>query len=665
MNSHARLSSRGAVNAGLILFLLGLLVTLVGVPALRADVAVPVRVNYTRLPARTVRPQVTNVRDLIRRIGPFNPGRGGEIPSHRLLRGGPRAQGGLQPSFSSESFNPQGPAPPVALDFDTIPDPQAEPPDGGIAVGPNHVVAAGNVSWGVYNKTTGQQLFIISFGAWYGALDTTNNIFDPRLDYDEETNRFYMSTVGLDRTNKVSTIQLSVSQTSDPLGNWNKYVFDAKELNPDSWSDFPTMGYNSEALFIVGNIFDFNDTFQHATLRILDKAKLLAGQPVTPTTLVTPGGLASFTISPAETHDPGNVEWMVETSPGIPAATDTLLRIWKVTNSLNPAPTITTTTIAVTPYLIPPLQDHSGSTRQVDGGDARTGAAPVLRGGQLWTTHGVGESIGGATRGVVRVYRIDVSGTPTVAQAFALSDPTLNLHFPSLEVDKFGAVLVGFTSSSSSTLPSMQYAVKAATDSAFSSLGTIKAGTVAYDRPAFLPPGVTRNRWGDYSDCAADPSQPNVIWHLGELAATTTTWVLHVGAVRSTPESLQVLFPNGGESLPVGQPVNITWQSAGFAAGHTVKIELSSDSGVTFPTVIAAAAPDAVGANSFTWIPSQPVGNQYRIRITSNVLSAISDTSDSSFQLVTGSIQVVTPNGGEKWHVGQTRDIEWRPTGFR
>lgn len=127
---------------------------------------------------------------------------------------------------------------------------------------------------------------------------------------------------------------------------------------------------------------------------------------------------------------------------------------------------------------------------------------------------------------------------------------------------------------------------------------------------------------------------------------------------------LQLTFPNGGETLPVGRPVPITWQSSNFPAGHTVKIELSADGGATFPTVIADAAPDVPGANSFVWTPTQPVGNQYRIRITSNAIPAVSDTSDGSFQLVVGGIEVVSPNGGEKWHVGQSRDIVWRPTDF-
>src|SRR5205823_2518718 len=139
----------------------------------------------------------------------------------------------------------------------------------------------------VFDKVTGRPLFSQLFTTWYSGKDNTGFIFDPRLEYDQSTGRFYMVTVGRDAVNNLSEMEISISQTSDPLGTWFKYVFDVKETNPESWLDFPTLGYDSDALFVSGNVFGFNPgTFQHVTLRIFDKATLLSGLPVTPNALV-------------------------------------------------------------------------------------------------------------------------------------------------------------------------------------------------------------------------------------------------------------------------------------------------------------------------------------------------------------------------------------------
>src|SRR5205807_944210 len=144
-----------------------------------------------------------------------------------------------------------------------------------------------------------------------------------------------------------------------------KYVFDVKETNPVSWLDFPTLGYDSDALFVSGNVFGFNPgTFQHVTLRIFDKATLLSGLPVTPNALVMPAGQQSFTLSPAVSHDQTTTEWMTETSAAF-SGTSTFFSVWKISNALNANPTIVATTLPVPAYSAPVVLDQKGSARQL------------------------------------------------------------------------------------------------------------------------------------------------------------------------------------------------------------------------------------------------------------------------------------------------------------
>ena len=65
--------------------------------------------------------------------------------------------------------------------------------------------------------------------------------------------------------------------------------------------------------------------------------------------------------------------------------------------------------------------------------------------------------------------------------------------------------------------------------------------------------------------------------------------------------------------------------------------------------------------SSYTWMPPTTLvpGNIYRVKISS--LSNVSgfDFSDNNFEISTGSITVVSPNGGETWYKGATYQILW------
>lgn len=62
-----------------------------------------------------------------------------------------------------------------------------------------------------------------------------------------------------------------------------------------------------------------------------------------------------------------------------------------------------------------------------------------------------------------------------------------------------------------------------------------------------------------------------------------------------------------------GSSVNITWTSSGVT---NAKIELSSDGGNTYPTVLAESVPASTGSYSWNIPASQSAGTQYRIRVS-------------------------------------------------
>jgi len=63
-------------------------------------------------------------------------------------------------------------------------------------------------------------------------------------------------------------------------------------------------------------------------------------------------------------------------------------------------------------------------------------------------------------------------------------------------------------------------------------------------------------------------------------------------------------------------------------------------------------------------IPStQTLGTNYKIRITSTSKPSITDSSNSNFAIVAGTLTVTSPNGGEIWKRGTVHTITWSKSG--
>jgi hypothetical protein len=90
------------------------------------------------------------------------------------------------------------------------------------------------------------------------------------------------------------------------------------------------------------------------------------------------------------------------------------------------------------------------------------------------------------------------------------------------------------------------------------------------------------------------------------------------------PKWLTVLEPNGGERWKVGKKKTIRWNSSGFAG--KVKIELSTDAGVSWRTIIAGTPND--GAQQ--WKVSRSRTTQARLRISAVSDLSVIDTSDAN-----------------------------------
>ncbi|MBI3189926.1 MAG: T9SS type A sorting domain-containing protein [Ignavibacteriales bacterium] len=124
----------------------------------------------------------------------------------------------------------------------------------------------------------------------------------------------------------------------------------------------------------------------------------------------------------------------------------------------------------------------------------------------------------------------------------------------------------------------------------------------------------------------------------------------------SVAPAITVTSPNGGENFVIGTYRNITWTSTGTLTN--VKLEYSTNGGSTFSLITVNTA----NTGSYAWKIPSVVTASARVRITDVVNPASFDESDANFNIVYATSPIITvtsPNGGEDWSIGTSKNITW------
>jgi len=119
-----------------------------------------------------------------------------------------------------------------------------------------------------------------------------------------------------------------------------------------------------------------------------------------------------------------------------------------------------------------------------------------------------------------------------------------------------------------------------------------------------------------------------------------------------TITALRIVSPNGGENFQVGDNVTIEWNSVASLNTVNLDYQIKGENSWRF---IGQNIPANQG--SFVWnIPNTP---------SDSILIRLSDQNDANFYDLSndyiriGNVQLISPNGGEKWQVGSQHLIEW------
>jgi PKD repeat protein len=133
----------------------------------------------------------------------------------------------------------------------------------------------------------------------------------------------------------------------------------------------------------------------------------------------------------------------------------------------------------------------------------------------------------------------------------------------------------------------------------------------------------------------------------------TIVWFESVAPRRA----LRLTSPTGGETWIAGAAKDITWTSEGDISAVT--ITLSTDAGATWQ-IVAANVPNT---GAYKWTVPNAVSDKCLIRIAVALNNKIADASDSTFTIVTPSLAIASPNGGENWVAGTSQNINWTTIG--
>ncbi len=425
--------------------------------------------------------------------------------------------------FLSATVSEAAAPPPVTRTFDALDDNGTFiPPDVAGAVGPDHLMIVLNSQLRIQDKL-GNTVSTSTLATFFSSLAHTGSHANPQVVYDALHSRWLVIDAA-DATLTTAAVEVAASQTSDPTQGW--WFFNVP-VTGTNYADHPNVGFNKDWVVIASNLFsNSTNIWQGAHVDVLNRLTLYAGTNTTFTRFTTTTAQTHFAMVPALEYDAtASTLYLLEEWSGASAQ----VRIDTISGAVG-AETFTAGSIitlaqgswadmASTTNFAPQL----GIANKIYESDDRMRSA-VYRNGHLWGAFTVFLPTTAPTRTALQWFSLDPA-SGTLAQSGRLDDTTGSVFyaFPSLAVNRYNDMLLGYSRFSAATHPSAGYTMQLHFDDA----GTLrddtiyKAGSTTY----FKDFGSGTNQWGDYSSTAVDPGDDVTLWTVQEYAASpANTW---------------------------------------------------------------------------------------------------------------------------------------------
>ncbi|MCI0746036.1 MAG: immunoglobulin domain-containing protein [Verrucomicrobia subdivision 3 bacterium] len=416
---------------------------------------------------------------------------------------------------------PQADSPAPSLDFEALGDNNTMwPPDTHGAVGPNHVMITLNSQVRIQNRLGTTNYSTVALNEfWFGTGATGVGAFDPRITYDPFEGRFISVAEAV--SNATFYLLLGASATSDPTGTWYKHRI---LLSGSEVPDHPNLGFNRNWVVSSMNILGTN----HSRIWVFNKTNLYSGAS-TSSLLYTNFWTNGFGICPATTHDNSltNIYLVQEyngNTTNAAGANVGFLRLFEISGPVN-SPVLSNRFVQTTLTWTNQWGDFHGEnklpqlgiTNRIHSFDARMNSV-AYRNGFVWCTHTVFLPPSNVTRAAVQWYKVRTNGDVFEEDRIQDVSGTNSYAFPSIAVNRFNDMLIGYSKFAATQYVSANYSFRAFFDEVAGKDRRLKAGHGPYAR--FGGEDFSGlNRWGDYSGTVVDPVNDADLWTIQEYAA--------------------------------------------------------------------------------------------------------------------------------------------------
>ncbi len=486
------------------------------------------------------------------------------------------------------------------------------------APGPNHYFQVENFSGVIFDKTGQVVLGPFSTATFWGGFTSPNNTCsagwsDTIVLYDHDAQRWFVSRFAAVSNSDATTSWyqcFAVSTTTDPTGQYNRYVF---AIDPTDWNDYPKFGIWPDAYYMTANNrFDVNNATAPIAHFIVafERSAMIAGQTAREIIFkIDNGGLRAHILpadwdgnTPPPAGSPNYLARPLDTNMGWPLSAmevwtaqvdwttgtgvldlqDSLLQnpfssaICNVSQSCIPQP--------ATSQLLDPLAfgmmmyrlayrnfgDHEALvfTQTVEAADFDDHAG-------------------------VRWYELRRSGGGwSLFQQSTFAPDSDHRWMGSIAMDRFGNMAMGYNVSSSATFPGIRIAGRLPGD---------PVNQIA--EAAILEPGLGSETgtvfFADYSQTSLDPLDDCTFWYAGTYQPATAnnlqfSWATKIGSFRF-PECAADLAvaktrsPSGAIEAGTNVTYTITVTNNGPADAGNVTLADTLAAGTGFVSISAPA----------------------------------------------------------------------------